>query len=426
MNAWRLLVVLALYAALGVSFAMQVPAWQNPDEPAHYNYTRQLAAGIVPVIEPSDWEPTFVPIPPRERNVPVARLTYEDHQPPLFYALSLPVFLLSNGDLGALRLFTLFIGALSLVCAHQVVHLIFPTRPWIAAFAVAIVGLLPQHLFVLSGYNNDALAELWIALTAWQAVRLLRAESSPAPKALVGLGVVVGLAFWTKATAYLALPLALLGAWFAEASSWRQRVWRVLQVGLIACLIGLPWWVRNVMVYGGLDFLGLQAHNAAVLGQPTTAAWIAQHGFAEVLWRGLRTTFQSFWGQFGWMSIPLSERWYLLLLALSSLSAAAFAMWWAQEGVRLEAAQRRALNALAGLTLFTVLAFAWYNLQFVQHQGRYLFPALLPIGLAVALGWSHVLRRWRALAQRAWLGATLGLGAFDAYLLWRVIVPEMT
>jgi len=37
-----------------------------------------------------------------------------------------------------------------------------------------------------------------------------------------------------------------------------------------------------------------------------------------------------------------------------------------------------------------------YNLKFVQHQGRYLFPALVPIGLAFALGlleWANVLAR---------------------------------
>jgi hypothetical protein len=33
-----------------------------------------------------------------------------------------------------------------------------------------------------------------------------------------------------------------------------------------------------------------------------------------------------------------------------------------------------------------------YNLKFVQHQGRYFFWGLLPIGTVVALGWREVLQ----------------------------------
>jgi len=54
---------------------------------------------------------------------------------------------------------------------------------------------------------------------------------------------------------------------------------------------------------------------------------------------------------------------------------------------------------------WTVLQYLAYNVTFVQHQGRYLFPALLPIGLAFALGWWEVLR---PAVSRA-LAATLAL-----------------
>ena len=57
--------------------------------------------------------------------------------------------------------------------------------------------------------------------------------------------------------------------------------------------------------------------------------------------------------------------------------------------------------------ILTLAAYLWYNTQFVQHQGRYLFTALVPIGLAAALGWREALRR-----ERAWpLAAALLVGA---------------
>jgi hypothetical protein len=52
----------------------------------------------------------------------------------------------------------------------------------------------------------------------------------------------------------------------------------------------------------------------------------------------------------------------------------------------------------------TLASFLWYNVfQFVQPQGRYLFPALVPISLAVVLGWREALRREHALSMAAML-----------------------
>ncbi len=42
--------------ALGALFAVQTPAWQAPDEPAHYNYVRYLAEnGAFPVLHMGDY-----------------------------------------------------------------------------------------------------------------------------------------------------------------------------------------------------------------------------------------------------------------------------------------------------------------------------------------------------------------------------------
>ena len=69
----------------------------------------------------------------------------------------------------------------------------------------------------------------------------------------------------------------------------------------------------------------------------------------------------------------------------------------------------------------------WYNLTFVQHQGRYLFPALIPIGTASALGLSALViilpRRLRPWAIAALFA---GLAALDVYCLFKFIIPFLT
>ena len=50
------------------------------------------------------------------------------------------------------------------------------------------------------------------------------------------------------------------------------------------------------------------------------------------------------------------------------------------------------MNAfLAAAALLTLLTYVYYNITFLQHQGRYLFTALIPIAIFLALGWRSAL-----------------------------------
>lgn len=482
---WPLILILIVYFILGGLFAVLVPPWQVPDEPAHYNYVRQLAqTGAYPMIAVGDYNQDLIGTqiaPPDVRpTVSLDSVQYEDHQPPLFYTLAAPVFLIFNGALIPLRLFSLFIGAFVIVFAYLAISAIFPGHRTIAAFATAFIALLPQHVFMMAGFNNDSLSEALISLTVWLCVRIIirskgeeekgsgGAQEKPVPaqlfssspakrhlfssSSLLLLSIVVGLAFLTKAQAYLALPIAVFSIFVAGYR--KQPLGLVLRsvifITVIAVVIGLPWWIHDLQVYGGTDFLGLQRHNLVVAGQPTTAEWIAQYGWGGLLSRMAQFTFQSFWGQFGWMSIVLDRRFYLLFLAITVASVLLFLAWWlhglsAKRRLKgktqtstdasiyspflvLTREQQLALDMLAVLALGAVGGFIWYNLQFVQHQGRYLYSGLIPIGLGMSLGWHFILSR-KALAVRLqqwlWLALLLAFIALDAHLLFRVILPAM-
>ncbi len=434
---WPLGVVLLFYFVVGAWFAIRIPAWQTPDEPAHYNYTRQLALrGQFPIIELGDYDPALVPIPPDDRTRPVDKIEYEDHQPPLFYALSVPVFVAANGSLLALRLLALSFGAITVACAYFIVQTLFdrnkdPRITSIAAFSAAFVALLPQHLHIMAGYNNDSLSEALLALTTLLGVRVIMSPRANRWQTLA-LGVAVGLSLETKAQAYLALPLAGLALLLAQLpptpKPWRAQLVAALASvrqwwGLgIAIIIAAPWWLRNMQTYGGFDLLGLGRHNEIVIGQPTTAQWVAQKGLNGWLLDLFQITFQSYWAQFGWMSIVIDRRFYLVFLAFTLISTILFFVWWAQRKNAVNTS--RGLTLLAALGAMTVLAFVWYNLQFVQFQGRYLYPALIPLAVAFALGWHQALRRFGA--QRwLWFALLLGFAVLDLYLLLRVILPGM-
>ena len=55
-----LIPIVLVYLIIGVLYAIYTPAWQAPDEPAHYNYIRQLASGRLPIIEADDYDQDYL------------------------------------------------------------------------------------------------------------------------------------------------------------------------------------------------------------------------------------------------------------------------------------------------------------------------------------------------------------------------------
>jgi hypothetical protein len=169
---------------------------------------------------------------------------------------------------------------------------------------------------------------------------------------------------------------------------------------------------------------------------------VAAHGWLggpeALLVRMANWTFASFWGVFGWMGLFLDTRSYRLL-ALASLAAlAGFGLYLMRLWAERAAARRDEVTAVAILGLaigISVAGFLWWNLSFVQHQGRYLFPALagwailglLGLGelarrLAAVLGRPGQARRWQALA---WATADAALAALAVVALRGHILPGL-
>lgn len=385
-----MILILCSYLILAWSFATQTPPWQAPDEPAHYNYIRFIATtGYLPALQPGDYDQSYL-TEIVARNFPpelsIDPLRYEFHQPPLYYLLMTPVFLLFRGNLLSLRLFSAALGAIQILLAFAAVRRIFPEQPVWGIGVAAIFAFLPQHVAMNSSVNNDVLAEIMIlGIWVWIASEL---HGHPPRQRWIG-GLLLGAGFLTKTTVYPMAVVALvatLAQSTLEGQPWLERLRRLLSWLLPALAIGALWWIRNGIVYEWPDLLGLQQHNRVVIGQPRTAEWIAHHGWMATLDRFWTFTFQSFWGQFGWMGIVLEARWYLLFAWLTALGFLGFALHLGQLRSRSPFWNIRGILLLLNLGL-TVGAYLWYNLSFVQHQGRYLFPALLPIALGLAVGW---------------------------------------
>ena len=159
-----LILIVLIYLVIGALFVINTPAWQAPDEPAHYNYVRQLAAGRLPVIEAGDYDQEYLTevvfISGFAPQYSLESIEYEDWQPPLYYLLQTPIYLITGGSLTAMRLFSLLLGAGVIILAYAIVLRLAPDEQWLALTTAVFVAFLPQHIAVLASVNNDALAEL--------------------------------------------------------------------------------------------------------------------------------------------------------------------------------------------------------------------------------------------------------------------------
>ncbi len=448
--SYILVFIICAYLFVGGLYALYTPAWQAPDEPAHYNYVRYLAEnGRFPVLHYGDYPHAYLEqiksakFPP---DMSVEPIRYEFWQPPLYYVLATPIYRLFDGALLPLRLLSLALGAGVLVTAYAIVLAVRPGDTALALGTVAFVAFVPMHLAMMASVNNDALAELLLAVVMLRLIQGTRESPGKGGRAsssfsfLIVTGLLLGLGLVTKATVYVALPLALVALLLSERRPARLA-WQALALFGPALALAFPWYVRNVAVYGWPDLLGTRNHAAVVVGQLRTVDYLADVGWAAYLKNFLTDSFHSFWGQFGWMAVPMRGWLYLALGLLSALAVVgcALVVWkgwkigrlegWKVGGVEgwkigrlvsrntesnppdLPAFQPSNLPTfqpsipalLAGLWLiFTLLMYLYYNLSLVQFQGRYLFPALVPIGLLATLGLREILsRRW------VWVGMSL-------------------
>ena len=371
--------ILSVYLTIGSLYAINTPEWQAPDEPAHYNYVKHISkTGKLPVLKVGDYDQGYIS-KLTERGFPsdmtIDLLRYEAHQPPLYYLLATPVFIVFDGSLLALRLFSLVLGGCVIVLSGMATNVIFPGNLPITLSVCGFIAFLPQHLAIMSSVNNDSLAAVWMILGLWLIVR----RTTPWV-----IGIVVGLAFLTKATVYILAIVATVTA-VQRVQKREVRLSYLWQLFAPALFMGTAWWLRNILVYGWPDFLGLINHSEVVVGQPRTLDWLDKFGEFDFSRRFIQTTFNSFWGQFGWMAVPMKLVVFRFLTILSLMIVIGNYLLLRLKFLKLNFEKINLLVVV--FTLATVvLQYIWYNVEYVQHQGRYLFPALLPLALFCVLG----------------------------------------
>ena len=286
---WPLALLLIVYLLLAAGYSAFTPAataaQHNPDENAHMMYVQTVAGGHLPVFTD-------------------AAHGYENHQPPLYYALCAPVSLAAHGQgepaaTRAVRWVSILLGALLILVTYRCILTLLPEEPSLALGAAAFVGLMPSNVALSASVTNDALTNLLMAVGLWLLAAFTRGASD---QRAAWLGVVLGLGLWTKTSTLLLFPTVLFACYLMA----RQKAlpsptaarFAAIAVG-IGAILGAPWLLRNQILYG--DPLAQHIFVSA-FSQTAQAGTMTHFLFHDSLFAYLGGvtlwTFASFWGGF--------------------------------------------------------------------------------------------------------------------------------
>ncbi|HEY4723577.1 MAG TPA: glycosyltransferase family 39 protein, partial [Anaerolineae bacterium] len=348
-------IILGVFVALAVIYSVATPAFETPDEMAHFAYIRGLVDGrgfpTAPIVVADDQPAQESSQPPlyyvsaalavrliapdtgdlaewsvRNPAFPyIFGSTYNDNKNIVLH--SLPEVFPYSGAARALhvaRLVTVLFGALAVWATYRMGCEAFPRNLAVGLMAAAVVAFTPQFVFISGAASNDPAAVAMCALSLWAVVRVMHHGFTW--RRAVALGIGLSLAALSKASAVALAPLAIVALIAVSAdrqSAIKRRIrWALLVLAIVFLLAGV-WYLRTWIMFG--DPLGTSPHMAMPWARPEPLSI----GQAVSLLPG---TLTSFWLAFGWGNIVAPDWAYSILNLLAAIGLAGALLWFLKPG----------------------------------------------------------------------------------------------
>jgi len=279
--------------AQGIIYALIQPVWSRVDEAQHYHYVQYLSQNLTlptegqtfvspevvdvslksnqwgwraagelstPVyLNPSAWITVPGELDDQAREKWVRRnlweFNYESMQPPLYYAINVPVYTALPDDsfikLYGMRLLSALLASAMVPLTWLTAREAYPESRLVVYGAPVAMLMVQGYALNMSQITNDALT---VPLTAGAVLLLLRmvARGFTWRRSLV-IGLVIGAALLTKMTTIFLLPVTLaalaLPVLYKREKTTKALAQAVIIYGIAAAVL-MPWITHNFVVYG--------------------------------------------------------------------------------------------------------------------------------------------------------------------------------
>jgi len=473
-HATLLVIVWLAMLLRGLFYCVEQPIWEGFDEWAHFAYIQHIAEchslpprtelvssqirrslKLVPLSRPAAeafpgavTHEAFWHLPAAERirrrnelfrlsaqyqmndASPIAR-QYEAQQPPLYYVILAPVYLLVRplslpSQVLALRIVSLLIVS-SIIFLGSAIALRTLRHLKPALFCIVILAVLPGLDISICRIGNDTLA---IAITSAVVLYALKCSGSDALLAdWLFLGTFLGAGLLTKAYVLALLPLLPITALIRSVTDphvWKRTAGSCLGGSILAVSIG-GWWYWNTWQKTGTisgEMFDLATSSFSVAQKLSTAFrinWlaVADAGAFSHIWVG------------GW-SFLLLRSWMYRVFEFLALLAGLGLFRYAARTVAIAGREGRA-RALCERVIL-VVAYALMTLPIAYHSvlvflirniptaiGWYLYPVAVPEVVLLILGFRGLFGpRW---STRVLLCVCILVIALDLYTVQFLLMP---
>jgi len=391
-----------------------------PDEAAHMRYIQTIAEDHkLPTRNPAD------------------PLAYEWHQPPLYYMLASALYYAGTN---AIRGLSVLFGLLTVLTVYATARKLFPDDPVLPILAMSITAMLPMRQSICGTVTNDTLLELFFALAMMQIVEAFHGGFTI--QRAFSLGICVASALLTKSTGLLLMPVICV-AFFLLWRNGETTKSVIRSAAVTMCVVAFvtaPLFAHNLATYHELT--PVKAFMREFADTSTAAKWIGtprsvdkwsgelvtgppmtRAGYYELI---INWTSRSFVAAYtpmrlAPMGIPvfMPAPYYALYLLFGCVSLFGLLLAHRRRKQRFTEMQ----VSIVGLLILTIVlvsaSFAGFTWTFFQTQGRYLYPALLPISVLGALGFRTAIPvKYRDLSAGALIGLlfVLSLALLSAIL----------
>ena len=330
-------------------------------------------------------------------------------------------------------------GIAQFVLVFATLRLIFPNSPILQLVGGGMAAFLPMQLYMAHYPSNETLSALLVSASLYFALRI--AKTGPATwKSYCVLGLSIGAALLTKATAVLVVPFIVLVlarqlvCERAPVARWAGALGSMLLVAVLICsshyirvsrygsplvggsdpVTGVSWWQDDG--YHTISYFARFGEKRVHPLFSATASFF--DGLYSTLWGdGLCSGVSDLTVRPPWNYNLMCAGYLLSLLPTLLLLVGAITSSW-----ELFREPRSDIFIFVGLCLAVAMALVYYNLRvpcYGSAKAFYGMSALVPLGFFAAVGWNLVTdgKKWRQLPV-AILLAVWAMNSFGSFWIY--------
>ena len=395
--------IIALFVFFTITYSLLTPAFEGPDEIAHYIRAKQIAdTGYLPHFGQQTPPLYYYVAGPFLKTIDYPDDLYGVERRPDFHLKYWPKmdmnrflhgeeeifpFTDSARAVHYLRILSILCGVVTIIFTYKIAQLIFKQDKWLPLFTMATVALIPKFVFINSVVHYDVLA--WSLFSALIYFLFRYVDDQNNKKYLIYVGIFSGLAILTRQHAVIIYGIVLVIFLFLLLSKqYDLRKFFKNYVIFAVTALAVGGWQYLQRIIGDTANRPFEISNLIIQHVKSELVVPWERGFYFLFQYG-RTharLFDHLWGRLGWHTIVPSDEFTKFGNALIYVAAAGLFLIFVKKISLSQKLERNHIMMIFTIVGFMTFFFIAYNFVTGSGDVRYTFLSIPLYGILFTIG----------------------------------------